>query len=139
KNVRADASGAARAEDGLRLVDEQEGELAFSSLLAALGEQVAYLALRFTEPHVQNLRAFDVQEKLGAILAGLGLDLKPQIMSGRFAQESLAATGRAIEQETFGHRVVEATKQMGVQKRKFDRVANGLHRFLLAANARPGD
>ena len=131
-------SAMARAEDRLRLVDEQKSQRAIVGPLAALGEQVAHLALGFTHPHVQDFGAFDVQEKFGAIHAGLGFDLLPKIVRRGLAEQRFAATGRAVQQKTFRHRVLEPFEQVAMDKRQFDRVADGLHRLLLAADVRPG-
>ena len=65
-------AGAARAEDGFRLVNEQEGQRTFRRALAALGEQIAHLPLGFAHPHVENFRPFDVQEKFRMVHAGFG-------------------------------------------------------------------
>src|ERR1041384_2366449 len=111
--------------------------MAFGGLLATLRKQVTHLPLGFTEPHIEDFRPFETEEKLGTILAGLLADLQPQIMRGSFAEEGFAATGWAVQQEAFRHRMAKAPEQGGVQKRQFDRIADSLHRFLLAANGAP--
>ena len=64
-------TGAACAQNRLRFVDEQERQRAIPGPFPALGEKIAHLPLRFTHPHVQNFRAFDVQEEFRMIHAGL--------------------------------------------------------------------
>ena len=85
-------SAVACPEYRLRLIDEQKSQRAIVGPLAALGKQVAHLALGFTHPHVQDFRAFDVQEKFGAIHAGLGFDLLPKIVGRGLADEVYPAT-----------------------------------------------
>ena len=70
------------AQDGLRFVDEQEGQRAVIGAFPALDEQVPHLAFRFAHPHVQNLRPLDVQEEFRPVHTALGLDLLAQIVSG---------------------------------------------------------
>ena len=126
------------AQDGLRFVDEQEGQRAVVGAFPALDEQVPHLAFRFAHPHVQNLRPLDVQEEFRPVHTALGLDLLAQIVSGRLAQQSLATARRAVKEEALGHRVLEAFEQVAMQERKLDRVADSLHRLLLAADGGPG-
>ena len=60
-------------------------------------------------------------------------------MRGGFAQQRLAATGRPVEQESFGHRVIESLEQLGVEERHLDGIPDALHRFILPANILPED
>jgi len=139
EDVAAHADGLARAEDRLGFVDEKKGQMAFSGFFAALGEKIADLALGFAEPHIQNLRTLHVEEEFRMILAGFFADLQPQIMRGGFSEQRFAATRRPEEQETFRHRMIKALEKLGVKERQFDGIANGLHGFLLAADAGPGE
>ena len=54
------------------------------------------------------------------IFAGFLADLQPQIMSGRLAQQGLAATGRTKEQKAFGHRMVEPLEKFRMQERQLN-------------------
>lgn len=100
-------------------------------------KKIAHLPLGFANPHVENLGTFDVQEKLGVIDARAGLDLLPQVVSGRLAEQRFAATGRAVKQEALGHGVLEALEQIAMQEGHLNGVANGLHGLVLAADGRP--
>ena len=77
----------------------------------AVGENFAHDPLGFTHPHVQNLRAFDVHEIFLHFLAGLFAELFRQIVGRRFADERLAAAGRAVKQKSFRRRVLKFLEQ----------------------------
>ena len=113
--------------------------MAFGRFFAALGEQIAHLPFRFAQPHVQDLGAFDGEEKLGMVLAGLVPDLEAQIVSRGLAEERLAATGRAVKQEALRDGMIEALEEFGVQEGQLDGIADALHGLLLAADLAPGD
>lgn len=130
-------AGAARAQNGLRLVNKQKGEGAFGGAFAALGEQIAHLALGFAHPHVQNLRPLDMEEELRMVHAGVLADLPAQIVGGGLAQQGLAAAGRTVKKKALGDIVLEALEQGPVQKGQFDGVADALHRLVLAADRGP--
>ena len=61
----------------------------------------------FPDPHVENLRTFHVHEVFFHFLAGFFAELFRQIVSGRFADQRLAATGRAVEKKTFRRGVLK--------------------------------
>ena len=130
-------SGATRAENGLRLVYEQERERTVVGPFAALRKEVTHLTFAFAHPHVQNFRALDVEKKLRMIDARLRLDLLAQIESGCLAEQRFAAPGRAVQQKALGNGVLEALEQIAVQKRKFNRVADRLDRLLLSTDGGP--
>ena len=67
----------------------------------------------------------------------LAAELLREIVGGRFADERLAAAGRAVEEETFRRGVLELLEQIRVQQRQLDRVADRLERLLLAADFFP--
>src|SRR5581483_3739687 len=103
----------------------------------ALGKQVAHLALRFAQPHVENLRPFHTHEKLRPVNARLLAELQPQVVRRSLAQQRLAASGRAVEQEALGHRMLETLKEARMQEGQLDAVADAFDGFLLAANGAP--
>ncbi len=100
----------------LRFVDEQERHETFPAFLARRRKNFAHHSLRFAHPHVQDLRAFDVHEILVHFRAGFFPELFREIVGGRFADERLAATRWAVEQETLGGRVLEFLEKIGVQQ-----------------------
>src|SRR5690606_11883515 len=130
-------TSAANPEDAFGLVDEQKRELALGGAFAALREEVADLTLGFAHPHVQDLRPLDVEEELGAIDPGAFLDLLPQVPRRRLAKKRLAAPWRPVQEESLGHRVIEALEQIAPQERQFDRVTDRLHRLVLSPDGRP--
>jgi len=132
------AASAADAEDGLGLVNEQEGELAVGGAFAALKEEVTDLTFRFTDPHVEDFGALDVDEELGVIDAGSGADLLAEIEGSGLAEEGFSAARGTMEEEAFGHGMVEALEEIRVEKGEFDGVAYGLDRLVLTADGGPG-
>ena len=56
------SQGTSGPQDGLRLVDEHKGKMALASLFPGDAEDLADLALRFPQPHVEDLWSLDVQE-----------------------------------------------------------------------------
>ncbi len=78
-----------------------------------------------------------MHEILAHFFAGLLLELLGEIVGRGLANEGLAATGRAVEEEALGRGMLKARKEVRVQQRQFDGVANGSERFLLAADFFP--
>ena len=136
KNVRV-ARCAARAENAFRFVDEKERHETFAPFLARGGENFAHHPFRFAHPHVENLRPLHVHEIFAHLLARFFAELFRQIVSGRFADERLAAAGRAVKQKAFRRGVLEVLEKILVQQRQLDRVADRLQRFFLAADFFP--
>ena len=64
-------------------------------------------------------------------------ELFRQIVSRGFADERLAAAGRAIKQKTFRSRVLELLEKLAVEKRQLDRVLDRLQRLILPADLFP--
>ena len=60
-----------------------------------------------------------------------------QVVSRGLANEGFAAARGAVEQKALGRGVLKALKELGVQRRQFNGVADGLNRFGLAADALP--
>ena len=89
-------AAAPRAQDAFRLIDKEEGKLALGSAFTALGKEVPHLPLALAHPHIENLGAFHVQEKLRAIGTGAGFDLLTQVIGRCLAQQRLAAARRPI-------------------------------------------
>ncbi len=136
ENVRV-TRRAARAEDAFGFVDEEKRHVTFAPFLARGGEDFAHHPLRFADPHVEDLGAFDVHEILAHVSARFAAELLRQVVGRRLADERLAAAGRPVEQKTFRRRVLEFLEQFLVQKRQLDRVADRLQRRLLAADFFP--
>ncbi len=137
ENVRI-TGGAARAEDAFRLVDEEKGQKAFPALLARGRKNFAHDPLGFAHPHIEDFRAFDVHEIFFHLVARFFPELLRQIVGGRFADERLAAAGRAVEQETFRRGMLELLEKLAVQQRQLDRVFDRLERLVLPADFFPG-
>ena len=128
KNIRI-TGGPARAEDGFRLVDKEKRHETLAAFLARGRKNFAHDPFRFAHPHVQDFRAFDVHEIFLHLVARFFPKLFRQIVGGRFADERLAAAGRAIEQKTFRRGVLEFLEKLAVQKRQLDRVLDRLERW----------
>ena len=107
--------GAPRAENRLGLVDEKERHETLVASFASRGKNFAHHSFRFAHPHIQNLRAFDVHEIFLHFHACFFSKLLRQIVGRCFADERLAATGRAVEQKTFRRDVLKFLEKIDVQ------------------------
>src|SRR5438132_10721257 len=128
---------AACAENRLGLVDKKEWHEIFAALLASRGKDLAHHSFRFAHPHVQNLRAFDVHKIFLHFHACFFAKLFRQIVGRRFADECLAATWRAVEQETFRCSVLKFFEKIAMQQWKLYRVVDRLEGYLISAYSFP--
>ena len=129
--------GAARAEDRLGFVDKQERHETFAAFFARGGKNFAHHSFRFADPHVQNLRAFDVHEIFPHLDAAFFTKLLRQIVSGRFPNQRFSTAGWPVEQKTLGRGMLKFCEKIDMQKRKLDRVLDRLQRRLLSADFLP--
>src|SRR2546427_5817 len=83
-------------------------------------ENLTHNSLRLADPHVENLRSFDMQEALLHVLAGLFAEFARQVVRRGLADECLAATRRAMQQKPFRLRVMKSLKQVAVEHRQLD-------------------
>ena len=137
ENVRG-TRGAARAENAFRFVDEEEGQETFAPFLARGRKDFAHDALRFADPHVQDFRPLDVHEVFLHFFAALLAQLLRQVVGRRFADQRLAAAGRAVEEKTFRRGVLKFREELPVNQGQLDRVPDGLQRLILSADFLPG-
>ena len=118
---------------------KRKGRKPFPAFLARGRENLAHDPLGFAHPHVQNLRAFDVHEIFFHLVARFFPELFRQIVSRRFADERLAAAGRAVKQKSFRSRVLKFLEQIAVEERQFDRVLDRLQRLAPARRLSQGN
>ncbi len=152
RNQRAGNIERARRPSGpqnrLRFVDENKRERAFAPAGSGLGKEIAHHALRLAEPHIQNLRPFDMEkrpardgrQRLRFTGGGHRLAHKLRQTGGRgLTDQCFSAARRTVEQKAFRLRELELLKRLRMQQRIFDRLANCADRFLLAADLLPGN
>src|ERR1043166_2295583 len=113
---------AARAEQGVHLVEEHHDRHVLVGLLLGLDEDLADLALGLTHVLVQQLGALDVQEVALDLLAALLGDLLGQVVGHGLGDHGLAAAGRAVEQHALRRRQLVLLVVVGVQVRQLDGV-----------------
>src|SRR5688572_15709127 len=90
-------AGAARAEQGVHLVEKDDDRDIFVGLLFGFDEDLPDLALGLADVLVQQLGALDVQEEALDLLAALLGDLLGQVIGHGLGDHGLAAAGRAVE------------------------------------------
>ena len=125
-HVRADA-GAAGAEEGFHLVEEDDDGGALAGLLPGTLEDEADVPLGLADVLVEELGALDVEEEaLARGLAGDLGDLLGQRVGDGLGDERLAAAGRAVEQDALGRPQFVLLEEVGVEVGELDRVADQL-------------
>lgn len=125
-HVRAD-TGATGAEEGLHLVEEDDDGSALAGLLTSTLEDQADLPLGLADVLVQELGTLDVEEEaLARGLSGHLGDLLGQRVGDGLGDERLAASRRPVEQDALGRPQFVLLKQIGIEVRELDRVADGL-------------
>jgi hypothetical protein len=117
-------------------------------LARALANRSADDPLGFAQPHVQNLRSFDVQERAArdrrvlrlAIRSSLPLrftDELSQTGGCGLPDQGLTATRRSIEQEALRLRELIFRERVGMEQRIFDGFPDGFDRLMLPADLLP--
>ena len=124
-DVRADA-GAARAEQGVHLVEEHHDRHVLVGLLLGLHEDLADLALGLADVLVEELGALDVEEVALDLLAALLGDLLGEVVGDGLGDHGLAAAGRPVEQHALGRRELVLLVVVRVEVRQLHRVLDGL-------------
>src|SRR5205085_6974152 len=100
-------------------------------------ENLADDPFRFADPHVEDLRPFDVHEIFAHVVAALFPELFSQVVGGRLADERLAAAWRTVKQKAFRRGVLKFLEQLRMNQRQLDRVLDGLERRVLATDFAP--
>ena len=132
-------AGAAGAEQGVHLVEEDDDRCAVAGLLAGPLEDQPDVALGLADVLVEQLGALDVEEVGLPLLAGLRRDLLGQRVGDRLGDQGLAAAGRAVEQHALGRLELVLLEEVGVEVRQLDRVADLLDLAAEAADLLVGD
>ena len=109
---------AARAEQRLHLVKEDDDGGVCGRERARAGEDRANLPLGLAHELVEQLRALDRQEeRRGSAAPGQGV-------RDRLGDECLARPGRAVQKDSLGRAQAELTVELGVIERHLDGVAH---------------
>src|SRR6185503_7761554 len=119
-------AGAAGAEEGVHLVEEDDDGDILGGLLLGLDEDLADLTLGLADVLVEELGALDVEEEALDLLAALLGDLLGEIVGDGFGDHGLAAAGRTIEEHALGGRELVLLVVVAIEVRQLDGVLDGL-------------
>src|SRR5438876_6730854 len=126
--------GAARAEEGVHLVEEDDDRDVLVRLLLGLLEDLADLPLGLADVLVEELGALDVEEVALDLLAALLGDLLGEGVGDRLGDHGLAAAGGAVEQDALGRGELVLFVVVGVEVRQLHGVLDGLDLVAEAAD-----
>src|SRR4030095_11777012 len=119
-------AGAAGAEEGVHLVEEDDDGNILGGLFLGLDEDLADLALGLADVLVEELGALDVEEEALDLLAALLGDLLGEVVGDGLGDHGLAAAGRAIEEHALGRGELVLLVVVGIEVRQLDGVLDGL-------------
>src|SRR5690606_35171038 len=122
-HVAGDA-GAAGAEEGVHLVEEDDDGQPERRLLPGAGEDDPDLPLRLADAFVEQLGALDVQAVTARAAAALLARGSRQRGRDRLGDERLAAAGRSVEQHPFGRLEAVLAVELGVAEGQLDGVTD---------------
>ena len=124
-DVRRDAA-AARPEQRVHLVEEDDDRHVVGRLLLGLPEHLADFALCLAHELVEQLRSLDVQEVPVDRLPALLRDFLRQTVGHRLRDHRLAAARRTVEQHALRGPELVLLVVVGVEVRKLDGVLDGM-------------
>ena len=127
-------AGAAGAEEGVHLVEEDDDGDVLGGLFLGLDEDLANLALGLADVLVEELGALDVEEEALDLLAALFGDLLGEVVGDGLGDHGLAAAGRAVEEHALGRGELVLFVVVGVEVRQLDGVLDGLDLVAEAAD-----
>src|SRR5258705_1783849 len=137
-DVRGDA-GAAGAEEGVHLVEEDDDRDILGGLFLGLDEDLADLALGLADVLVEELGALDVEEEALDLLAALLGDFLGEVVRDGLGDHGLAAAGRAVEEHALGRGELVLLVVIRVVIRQLDGVLDGFDLIAEAAHALVAD
>src|SRR4029453_5953949 len=118
---------AARSEDRVHLVEEDDDRQALLASLLRPLEDLPDLPLRFADVLVEQFRALDVQEVGVRVVASRSLaHLVGEGLRNGLSDQRLSATRRPVEQDSLRRLEMVFGEELGVQKRQLDGVADRL-------------
>src|SRR5262249_37006600 len=127
-------AGAARPEQRVHLVEEDDDGDVLGGLFLGLDEDLADLALGLADVLVEELGALDVEEEALDLLAALFGDLLGEVVGDGLGDHGLAAAGRAVEQHALGRGELVLLVVVRVQIRQLDGILDGLDLLAEAAD-----
>src|SRR5713226_1672864 len=119
-------AGAAGAEEGVHLIEEDDDWHVLGGLFLSFDENLSNLPLCLSHVLVQQLRSLDVEEvALDLLAAGLG-DLLGEVVGDGLGDHGLAAAGGAVEEHALGGRELVLLVVVGVEVGELHGVLDGL-------------
>ena len=132
------ASTVSGTKNGLCFINEDENEIAFFRFFPCGREDFSHLSFGLSQPHVQNLRTVDIHEVFLHVLAGAFVVLTGQVVRRRFANQCLAASRRAVQQNSLERSFAEFLIQFGINQWQFDGVPDNSDNLFLSTDFFPG-